>query len=877
MTNALAQNIEQKNTNTADILMQAVSVSSASKTQEDTTSKFSNFMNNLESRTQKAQNEFDQKAKVTNTSSVNKKALEKREPIDNSKIIDKKINKDPRKVYERPVQPKEPRKLETHATKEVSKNNVEVTKNEATSAQNQEISQVKTEKTDNLDKLSDINNSSPVESSPVFSSEESEISEEIKIEIEDKIEAVEEVIQQIVEILPAISENATNIKEELKANIEEVISNIEDTSEITKIVENISSNLDNFNLSQEQKDEILQNIKTIKELLTTQESASSADFEQISTELKNIIASLAATKNNDTKIQAVEPKIDTTKIELNTQTIENTDSQTTLEISKEENSTISNIQETIEKIKELTKEIKNAIENKDFEKLNEIVKALPKEIEDTSSEIKEIVAEVENSAVQEDALAQKLDNALKELSKSLEKAFENKTEIIEPEQNNEISNIKTIEVDFSKTEKNKTQEVIQVLDKLSSNDFEKIDTTDKKTMDEILKTLEDVQNIVSDDLIKDTKELEAEIEALIKNINENKISTEELTQAIDEISNTIKTEIEKQETISLNQENTIDLVSEFEKFNNNQNANRNDGNQDNNAYDFSKNEKIELPKEEIDFNNADLDLNEVELKGKTTQTIDLKNAEENLQKTVAMQEMLDEMMVEVNIKTIPSNSGALSVADEVAKLAIGESSSLNSTTPAHGSITYDSTGTNAIIKNAASLIKSAQAQTNTQTPSMDEVLNQVTNKITQLKDGVTQKLTMVLRPNDLGRLSIELISNQNGLTTQIMAQNENVRAYIEKNIDSLRQQLSEAGVNVNSIQIKTAGSEGSTNYEGNQNFTKEQQENLNQQNNKDNQNNQQKNDNRGAKEALASMSNYDMQFAKDFSSILNKSLNYNFN
>ncbi|MBR3604988.1 MAG: flagellar hook-length control protein FliK, partial [Candidatus Gastranaerophilales bacterium] len=157
------------------------------------------------------------------------------------------------------------------------------------------------------------------------------------------------------------------------------------------------------------------------------------------------------------------------------------------------------------------------------------------------------------------------------------------------------------------------------------------------------------------------------------------------------------------------------------------------------------------------------------------------------------------------------------------------------------------------------------------------VLNQVTNKITQLKDGVTQKLTMVLRPNDLGRLSIELISNQNGLTTQIMAQNENVRAYIEKNIDSLRQQLSEAGVNVNSIQIKTAGSEGSTNYEGNQNFTKEQQENLNQQNNKDNQNNQQKNDNRGAKEALASMSNYDMQFAKDFSSILNKSLNYNFN
>ena len=99
MTNALAQNIETKNTNAADLLMQAVDVSATSKVQEDSTSKFSNFMNNLESRTQKAQNEFDQKAKVTNTSSVNRKALEKKEPIDNSKIIDKKIEKNPRKVY----------------------------------------------------------------------------------------------------------------------------------------------------------------------------------------------------------------------------------------------------------------------------------------------------------------------------------------------------------------------------------------------------------------------------------------------------------------------------------------------------------------------------------------------------------------------------------------------------------------------------------------------------------------------------------------------------------------------------------------------------------------------------------------------------------
>ena len=137
---------------------------------------------------------------------------------------------------------------------------------------------------------------------------------------------------------------------------------------------------------------------------------------------------------------------------------------------------------------------------------------------------------------------------------------------------------------------------------------------------------------------------------------------------------------------------------------------------------------------------------------------------------------------------------------------------------------------------------------------------------------------MVLRPNDLGRLSIELTHNQNGLMTQIMAQNDDVRAYIERNIDSLRQQLADSGVNVNSIQIKTAGQEGSTQYDGNQNLNREQQENLNQQNNKDNKNQQQnQNNNKNANEILSSMSNYDMQFNKDFSSILNKTLSYGLN
>ena len=62
MTNALAQNIKiEDNTAALDLLMQAANVSSETKTQE--TQGFSNIMNNLESRFQKAQNDFDKKAK----------------------------------------------------------------------------------------------------------------------------------------------------------------------------------------------------------------------------------------------------------------------------------------------------------------------------------------------------------------------------------------------------------------------------------------------------------------------------------------------------------------------------------------------------------------------------------------------------------------------------------------------------------------------------------------------------------------------------------------------------------------------------------------------------------------------------------------------
>ena len=152
-----------------------------------------------------------------------------------------------------------------------------------------------------------------------------------------------------------------------------------------------------------------------------------------------------------------------------------------------------------------------------------------------------------------------------------------------------------------------------------------------------------------------------------------------------------------------------------------------------------------------------------------------------------------------------------------------------------------------------------------------QVLSQITNKITQNTDG-SQKLTLVLRPNDLGRLSIELNNNEQGLSTNILAQNEDVRNYIEKNINALRQQLSDAGINVNNIQIKTMGQENTTNYDGNQNFNN--QENSENFNNHQQNNQQQKENN---ERYFANNFGYEFGTTKDFSGVFKNILNYNLN
>lgn len=820
MTNALVQNIEIDKNNAIDTFLQGVNLA-PNQNEVENNQKFSNFMNNLDARFNKAQNNFDKQAQVSNTSSINKKALIKKETTPKQDIKTQTTNTQTKQINQ--ISSNDSKNVAVKDTAQNTQNSTVDVDSEEIKNENEVISkEIIIEKDEPKEDLSDINNSSPVESSPVFSFEKDENIEQTKTELETALEKVQTSLDEFVQTIPVAVNVSNDDNQEIKLNLDDLINNLEITNEPIKVIEQISNYLDDSSLNQEQKETILNALNQIKEKLNnTQEiSFESSEFSELVSNLADEINELFSDETEieiDTKQinknETSEIKVDVKK---DSKIAENSENETKIETSKE----IKN------ETKVLINEVKDFIKSFDSKDLTETFEKLPeiiKKADDLVENVKDIEIKSNDDLV----------NALKNLKDVLKSAFEDDKEI--------------------------------TLENVDLKDFKDVELTDKKSMNELLNLLDDIN---SNNQLDD--ELKVQVEDLIKKVGENTISQQELSATLDNITSEIQVDDKKTETkVEVNNEvfevevKTPDKVALQDNMQQNSSDNKNFKQTYEN--DFSLDETSEF-----DFDG------EVQLKTSTNQEIKLDNVEENLQKTIAIQDMLDEMMVEVDIKTIPTQSGALSVSDEVAKLAMGESNSLNPITSAHGSVTYDSIGTNAVIKNVATLMKSAQVQTPSETPSMEDLLNQVTNKITQLKDGANQKLTMILRPNDLGRLSIELTQDKNGLTTQIMAQNDNVRAYIEKNIDSLRQQLADSGVSVNSIQIKTVGQEGSTQYDGNQNLAN-QQEDLAQQNNKQNQNQEQKNDNKEAKEVLASMVNYEMSFKKDFSSVLNNTLNYSLN
>ena len=233
MTNALAQNIQTDKNVALDLLTRAVSVSSSAENQTKETG-FSNFLNNLDSRTQKAQKTFEKEAIVSNTSSINKKALDKKTPIKKETTENTSITEN--------VSKKETQKKPVDNVNVSNKNIKKDIKEPAIKSKDvQADTTVKINSEEKTQDLSDINNSSLVESSPVFSSDKNfEINEDAKAEIEKAIDEIGANVEELVKTIPVADGTSTIENQDIKTKIEDLIENLENVDEAIKVVDEIS-------------------------------------------------------------------------------------------------------------------------------------------------------------------------------------------------------------------------------------------------------------------------------------------------------------------------------------------------------------------------------------------------------------------------------------------------------------------------------------------------------------------------------------------------------------------------------------------------------------------------------------------------------------
>ncbi len=866
MTDALAQNSENI-TSTADILLNLKNGNLASRNTQ-TNDSFSNLINTLDANTKKVQTDFVKKAVKSNTSSINKLAIKNNAQTTNrieknkfqaSKEIDKydELKKDTEIDFEndtdKKIQDLTPQK-EVEKKEDVNKTN-EIEKSS--------VNEVLDEETDKKE-LSDINNSSPVESSPVFSLNET--TNDIKLDEQDKKE-IKDILNNV--LISFGVDTAQN--KELDSGIDEILSKVETLDEVPNAIDEVFASLDNLNLSDENKENLFQSFKDIKDVIGNAVKNYNSDSE-ILAQAKSFIDELNSSsqtliqKDNLLEIRPTENK-DTDDIEMN-----NVSSKSVLDENE--------ISKTLDDIKYTIKEIKDTIEKHDFKNLDTLLKDLDnliktaddsdlnvdKQVLDSVSDLKNEIAAVLKSVENQDLSLKndefiKIKNDTEDILSKLEvkPAIDEDTSKINDFQNENVS------VDVENQEKDTSlSEVLEAFnDFKNSSDYEKLNNEDKEKFDEFVNKIVDLQTQNADVSANNVQTDKKIVQETIKEINAFVDGSKKDIQ-VDDIDLPSKEDTLKANTSS---ENMIDLSDIFEQVGGSSN-NESDLNQNNNSTSYDEAFAKVAKTIKADFNNSDLNITQE----------NVQETEVNIQKETFIDAIQDDMLMDISFQD-GVESGALSVADEVAKMALNhQNASLNAATTVHSAISYDSFAPEiSMIKNAAQMMKT-QTSAQSQNEIGGDIFNQITNKITQLKDAQGQKLTMVLRPHNLGRLSIELTTNHLGLTTNILAQNDDVRAYIEKNIDSLRQQLSDAGVNVNNIQIKTMGQEGSTNYQGNNhNFDSNQQNQQNQNANSQNQQRQNHQEQRENKEFLADISNYDLHFAKDFSSVLNKTISYNLN
>lgn len=114
--------------------------------------------------------------------------------------------------------------------------------------------------------------------------------------------------------------------------------------------------------------------------------------------------------------------------------------------------------------------------------------------------------------------------------------------------------------------------------------------------------------------------------------------------------------------------------------------------------------------------------------------------------------------------------------------------------------------------------------------SKTDILSQIHNQLDNFgQEEGTTKVTIVLKPENLGRIQLELVNSKEGLTAKMTTDNAQVKQLLDKNLDSLKDTIGTQGVNVSNVSVKLENTQNQSNeqfaYEEHQEKNNQQQSN----------------------------------------------------
>lgn len=104
------------------------------------------------------------------------------------------------------------------------------------------------------------------------------------------------------------------------------------------------------------------------------------------------------------------------------------------------------------------------------------------------------------------------------------------------------------------------------------------------------------------------------------------------------------------------------------------------------------------------------------------------------------------------------------------------------------------------IKNSAQLKELANGQ-KSQVITKKEIAFQIVEKAKVLLDGNKSEMIMDLKPDNLGKLSLKLITERGLVIAKFVAENNQVRAAIEANMDTLKESLEKQGFSIQEFSV----------------------------------------------------------------------------